>query len=136
MSEPVPASSGRNRRLSKRRPPKGKARVTCRRGALDLGPDLALAVLDLSEWGARLLVRESLDPGREVLILLRGEANSRPVRRVSDVVWSLAAADGVYCIGVRFQKRVPYGDFSQLTLESTRASRAGRLPRGHPPAGG
>src|SRR5256885_2178544 len=50
----------KNRRANPRRAPKGSTRVTCRRGSLGLGPNLALSLLDVSETGARLLVKEPL----------------------------------------------------------------------------
>jgi len=32
------------------------------------------------------------------------------------VAWSVPAADGTYCLGARFQKRLTYGDFLQLAV--------------------
>ena len=52
---------GKNRRRSLRRPPKNRVRVTCPRGGLDLGPNLALSVVDLCEAGIRLVVKEALE---------------------------------------------------------------------------
>ena len=105
----------KDRRLALRRPPRGKVRAVCRRGALELGPDLALAVVDLSETGVRLAVREALQPGGEVTVALEGPLQSRPVKRVGRVVWSLSAADGSCQAGVVLQGRLPYSDFLALT---------------------
>ena len=111
------APSARNRRLSQRRPAKGRLRVICRRGGLDLGPNLALAVLDLSETGVRLVVKEALEPGREVSVSLEGQSNLRPILRVGNVAWCVPSADGSHCVGVCYQKRLAYRDFLELSRE-------------------
>jgi hypothetical protein len=36
------------------------------------------------------------------------------VRRVGIVVWSVPAADGGHCVGVTFEKRLPYRDLLYL----------------------
>ena len=112
-----PASAARNRRLSRRRPPKGRVKITCRRGALDLGPNLALSLLDVSVTGARLIVKQTLEPGREVSIGLEGQSSIRPIPRVAVVTWCVPAADGTFCAGVHFQKRLSYRDFLELSRE-------------------
>ena len=79
MAEPPP--SRKNRRRSLRRLPKSRVRVTCRRGGFDLGPNLAVSVVDLCEGGIRLVVMEALEPGRDVSIGLEGQTHSRPTLR-------------------------------------------------------
>ena len=105
----------RERRLSPRRPARGVLKAVCRQGALEPGPNLALTVLDLSETGARLVVKESLEPGRKVYINLEGAEDARPILRGGDVVWSLPTADGAYCVGVHFHKRLLPNDLLALT---------------------
>ena len=115
MTEPT--SAGHNRRLSRRRPAKGRVKVACRRGALDIGSNLALSLLDVSETGARLMVKQALEPGREVSIGLEGQSSIRPIPRVAVVAWCVAAADGAFCTGVIFQKRLAYRDLLELSCE-------------------
>jgi hypothetical protein len=115
MSELTP--SKKNRRRCRRRPPKSRVRVTCRRGGLDLGPNLGLTVLDVSEAGIGLLVKEDVEEGREVSIGLEGQSHSRPMVRVGIVVWRKCAADGAFVIGVRFEKALPYTFVLELTRE-------------------
>ena len=50
------AATGKNRRLSQRRPAKLRVKAFCRRGGLDLGTNLALSVLHPSENGIRPVV--------------------------------------------------------------------------------
>lgn len=124
----------KNRRRCRRRPPRGRVRVTCRRGGLDLGPNLALSVLDLSEAGVRLVVKTPLEPGREVSVGLEGQSHSRPILRVGAVVWCLAAADGAYCIGVRFEKELPYTLVLELSREPPAYGHGGQPPACNPPS--
>ncbi len=112
---PELATPNRERRLSPRRPARGVLKAVCRQGALEPGPNLALSVLDLSETGARLVIREPLAPGRKVYVNLEGAGNSRPILRGGDVVWSLPTADGTFCVGVNFHKRLQPGDLLSLT---------------------
>lgn len=104
-----------NGRGEPRRVPRGKIKVVCRRGCMDLGPNLALSLLDISESGVRLRLRESLPLGQEVSITLEGAGGVRPVQRLGRVVWSVAAADGSYCAGVSLDKRLEYRQFLELT---------------------
>lgn len=104
----------RNRRLSPRRPAKRSVRVTCQKGALGLGPDLAVTLLDLSETGARLTVKEALPNKLEVEVGLMAQGQGRAVKRLANVVWCAAAEGGNHCIGVRFQKALTYAELQQL----------------------
>ncbi len=99
-----------NRRGSCRLPPRGNLRVICRKGALDLGPNLAVQLLDLSETGVRLLVMEALPPGQEVSVGLESAASGRRVQRVGAVAWAVPVAGGGCCVGLRLEKRLAYAD--------------------------
>jgi PilZ domain-containing protein len=109
-----PAPSGRNRRLSRRLPAQRGIKAVCRRGSLDLGKDLALSVLDLSEDGICLLLQETLRAGEEVCLTLTSTAYTRPLKRLGSVAWLVPAADGAFCAGVRLHKRLSYADLSRL----------------------
>src|SRR3954471_1482551 len=93
-----------NRRISLRRPAKGKVKVVCYKGSLDLGANLALAVLDVSETGLRIVVTMPLGRGQEVLLLLQGQGNMRQIKRSGYVVWCVPTNDGKYVVGIRLTK--------------------------------
>jgi hypothetical protein len=112
MNPATPARAPRRR--ARRAPAKTNAKVTCRRGTLGLGPNLAGGVLDLSETGIRLVVREDLPPGLEIEVGLEGLGHPRPLRLTARVVWSVATADGRYCIGAEFRRRLTYADLHAL----------------------
>jgi hypothetical protein len=104
----------RQRRTSPRRKPKGGTRVICRKGVLGLGPNVALSLLDLSEWGVCLLVGESLTKGQEVEVVLSAPRCPRDVCRLGDIVWSFADRDGTSRIGIRLRKRIEYTQLQDL----------------------
>lgn len=111
----TPTPSPPNRRGSFRQLPKRKLRVACR-NALDLGPNLAVGLLDLSENGVRLQVNTELGKGKEVTVTLDSVRNIKTMKRVGAVIWCVATAEpGNFTVGVRFDKRIPYADVAGLT---------------------
>jgi hypothetical protein len=108
-----------NRRLSARKRPRGKPKVACYRGAFDLGTNLALALLEVSETGALLVLRAALEPRQEVTLLLQGQGHQRPVRMSGRVVWCGPTSDGAepasFRAGVEFEKRLPWSDLIHLS---------------------
>jgi hypothetical protein len=116
MSQPSPPSRPeKNRRLSSRRPPKRSTRATGHKGALGLGPNLVLSVVDLSESGARLVVEVPLEKGQEVELNLQGQSHPRPVKLPAVVAWTAAVEGGNYSVGVTFQRRLAYTDLQDLS---------------------
>lgn len=113
---PVPPQpSRRQRRAAPRRSPKGTTKVICRKGSLGLGPNLARALLDLSVGGVRLLVKEELRSGDEVEVTLSSPSTRRDIVRVAEIVWAVPVADGSYCVGVAFQKRLDHALLHDLS---------------------
>jgi hypothetical protein len=108
------AESTKNRRIVRRREPRGGVQIRCVKGTLGLGPNLALSVLDVSETGIRLTVKQPLSIGQEVEISLVGAARGRIEKSVADVIWCVAAADGTHCVGARFRRRLAYADLQEL----------------------
>jgi hypothetical protein len=110
---PSPTASS-NRRDSYRRKSKKDVRISCARGHAGDGPDLALSLLDASQTGIRLIVREELD--REQVVLLRLEGpGCPPVRRAGTIMWCVPAADGAFLVGVRLEERLPFAALIRLT---------------------
>jgi len=105
----------KNRRSDVRWMPRGGITVTCQHGNTGLGPNLAVTILDISETGIRLVANAALEKHDEIEINMLASGNPAPVRLLADVVWSVATADGNYCLGATFQKRMPYSDLIRLT---------------------
>ncbi len=95
------------RRQSERCFPHRVAAVSCLRGSMGLGPNLAVSLLDLSEGGAGLVLREPLPEGEEVELTLEPVGSGRTVRLLAEVVWCEPAEGDRHRAGVRF--RAPLG---------------------------
>jgi hypothetical protein len=92
-----------------------------------------LSLLDLSEGGAALAVKEAVEVGKEVSVGLEGQTHSRPIVRVAIVVWCRPPTDGAYVIGVGFQKGLSYRDYIDLTQPIREAERHHLNPPGADP---
>jgi hypothetical protein len=104
-----------NRRSCRRLAPRAGLKVILRSNALDIGPNLALAVLDLSDTGARLRVRGALRPGQAVSLTLEAGGNGKAVVRPAKVVWSTpAGSDLTADAGFQFEKTVSYAELHHL----------------------
>jgi hypothetical protein len=110
----TPAKPNHERRAYRRRVPKGGVRVTCQLGALGLGPNVAVAVLDVSEGGARLAVTAAVPPGQEVEVTFAAPTLGRPVRRMAALVWCTPRDPGTWWAGARFDRRLPYAELTGL----------------------
>jgi hypothetical protein len=111
----VSSAGGAERRRALRRPVRSGTAAGCRAGTLGLGPDLALAVLEVSEDGARLTVTAALAAGEEVEVSLLPPGLSRPLVRFADVIWCAPAGGSSFWVGVRFREPLTYADLLHLT---------------------
>jgi hypothetical protein len=118
MSQEQPDQPQRaNRRQSLRRPPTGKATVTCRKGGLDLGDDIVIGVLNVSRTGVRLLVNCELRDQQEVTLSLESPDGPLPVRAPGHVVWCRPEGEH-WEVGIHLQNRLDFRDFLKLTSQS------------------
>jgi hypothetical protein len=104
----------KKQRLSLRSRPKSWTKCICRKGTLDMGRNIAVALLDVSETGLRLVVGEQLAVNQEVSIALETPSHARPLRITGKVVWCLPMADNNFCLGIRFNQCLAYLDISKL----------------------
>jgi hypothetical protein len=110
MSQSVPGN-GRQHRC-RREKPQGNTPLTCR--LEDGGPDVALALLDVSQNGIRLVVAEPLDAGRPIAVELERRGGHPPLQLRADVVWCMATAEQTYCVGARFHDYLPFSDLESI----------------------
>jgi hypothetical protein len=103
-----------NRRRTRRQAPKKTVKLQCRKGSWGFGPNVARTLLDLSLDGARLIVAAELAVGQEVSLNLEGPWQKEPLTRAARVRWCQALADGSFCVGVLFDKTLPYADVLDL----------------------
>jgi hypothetical protein len=107
-----------NRRATPRRKPRSYVKLECRKGSLGLGPNVALTLLDVSETGARLIIRQEITLQMEVEVTLAGHGIRSSLKRLANVRWQVKLDDGNFCIGVEFQKRIGYMDWQNLASPS------------------
>jgi hypothetical protein len=100
MSHTTP--NGAERRRTRRQRPKPSTEVACRSETLRVDANLALSVLDISADGIRLLIKTPLEKGQKIEVDLAGIGYCQPLKIAAEVVWSLATAEGSWCIGARF----------------------------------
>ncbi|MGL4553924.1 MAG: PilZ domain-containing protein [Gemmataceae bacterium] len=113
MSDPAPAPK-KTKHRARRRVAKRSTKVRAYRNGLGLGPNIGLRVLDLSETGVRLVLKEELPVGREFELTFEGPAGT-PVRLLGRVVWVVKAEDGTYCAGASFEKSIGWGELLSLS---------------------
>lgn len=77
---------------------------------MGLGRNIGHALIDVSETGARLIVTAELAPNQEVALAFQGAGYVRALKTLGDVMWCVPIADGQWQVGVRFQKKLQYGD--------------------------
>lgn len=111
----VPQPQQKNRRVSLRKPLKRGTRVVCPSGLYGMGPNIALAAIDLSQTGIRLLVKSALKVGQEIEIELMGLNLVRPIKVKAEVAWCDPANEEICFVGARFCKALNYIDFARLT---------------------
>jgi len=103
-----------NRRRVPRRVPKRSTKVMVHKGVMGLGPNVGLSILDLSESGIRLMVKDLLDKGKEVEISLDSVHHRKPIKVQGTVIWCIPAADGRYIAAIQFHRGLAYGDILLL----------------------
>lgn len=112
MNETKPPQS--NRRRSRRAPTRSNVKMQCRKGALGLGPNLTLRVLDVSDTGVRLVVSQGIDPPSDVEIIIEGYGLRGNIKRMGTVRWQVKLDSGEFCIGIEFQKPLPHRDWHSI----------------------
>lgn len=104
-----------NKRRSRRCAVRGTTRLRVYRNPLGLGPNIASTLLDLSETGLRVVLKESATVGQEVEVNLESAATGLTTKTSAVVVWVIPSSDGGFVVGLRFQKTLSYSDLQAMT---------------------
>lgn len=105
----------RNRRSTIRKSPRSSVRVECRRGAYGFGSNIAARLLDISQSGARILLKEMIDLGKEVELGFSAYGLSGRLKVCGNIVWVVPMEDGTCAVGIAFQKRLAYSDVLMIS---------------------
>jgi len=79
-----------------------------------LGPDLTLAVLDISEGGIRLLLKGPLGKGEQIELSLDDTGQVEVFHIGAEVVWAQPTRGGRYTVGLRFLCGLRLSELRQL----------------------
>ena len=104
-----------DRRRHRRQPVRGRVRVLCYKGVLDIGPNLAVSPLEVSELGIRLVLKVALDPGQEVCLGIEGHGQLKPMKRGGRVAWCTPAQGGTFHAGIELSARLNHVELYKLT---------------------
>ena len=121
MTEPAlspaavpPASMAPNKQRSRRCLAKGTTRLRICRTTMGLGPNIALSLLDLSESGLRVVLKEAVTLGQEVEVQLECAGSGRILKSPAKVVRVQPGENGTFVVGLQLQKTINYGDLQAL----------------------
>ncbi len=98
--------------------PRHRARsvkVECRRGAAGSSNNIGKALIDVSENGARLTVKEAVDEGRVVELRMFAKGENRPVVVLGKVIRCEPMEEGGFSLGVKFDRHIQFADLRRLT---------------------
>jgi hypothetical protein len=93
-----------DRRWGDRRPARAEARLEFRRDGLSPGPDVSIALLDVSPGGLKVAVGGLLSDGERVLVSLGPPDGSWAYQGPAVVHWCVPGAEGTALAGVRLQR--------------------------------
>jgi hypothetical protein len=85
---------------------------------MGLGPNLAIALLDVSMGGARLVLSQELAIQHEIEVELEVYGLTRPMRRLANVRWQIRLDNGTFCTGVEFDRQLAYADWLHIVVPS------------------
>lgn len=111
----LPNQQPPNRRGMTRKPPRGKVTVECRKGATGLGPNLGLALWDVSLTGTCIVTKPGVVVKDEVELVINNTGLPKPIKLLGDVVWVESIDKERQSVGVRFHKQLNFSDLSKLT---------------------
>ena len=110
-----PAPKKPNKRLSRRSGAKSSTRLRVYRTALGLGPNIASSLLDLSETGVRVVLKEAAAVGQEVALHLESAATGLTLKTTAVVMWVVPGTEPTVVVGLRLQKSICHGDLMALS---------------------
>jgi hypothetical protein len=101
--------------LAEARRPTRHIGLVVRRGTTGLGPDLAVALVDVAPDGLGVRLRAALPDGEDVEAELATPGVGKPLRLRGQVAGCRSAGDGTYLAGVRLRQRLTYREWADLT---------------------
>ena len=101
-----------SRRISRRKTLKKGVEISVRKGTLGLGPNLAIAGLEISDDGIQVRVKSELKLGEEIEVALTGIGRSKPTPFVANVCWcrpdETDPSGRTFLLGAQFRHRLTH----------------------------
>jgi len=101
VAEEIPENRSERRRLARR-----GTRADVRQAADVTGPDLGIRLLEVSETGACVRLKDAVDVGQELNLVLTASDGSHVYRGPATVRWWWPAIDGTLVVGVTLRRRL------------------------------
>jgi hypothetical protein len=116
---PLPGSSfdggaGIGKRVGRRHPARHGAQVEFRRGATGLGPDLAVGLVDVSDDGVCVHIKESVAAGDEVEVGVGRPLGGKLHRRRARVRWCRSAWGTGFLVEAVFAPKLSIVEVSEI----------------------
>jgi hypothetical protein len=92
-----------------------KVDLAVRSGVSGLGPDLGAGLVDMTQDGLGILLKEPVPVGTDVTIDLSLPGMDKPLRVLAEVRWCRPRGDGTFRAGVRLQRRLSNPTLTNLT---------------------
>jgi hypothetical protein len=118
MTTPGSNNAHRTQRRRHRRTARGGTRIECLRGTMGLGRNLAVSLINVSEIGACLVLREELNAGQEVEVHFVAASGGR-TKLVAVVVWVSPASNTTYTTGLQFRTPLSYSLLQDVSRSPT-----------------
>jgi hypothetical protein len=102
-----------DRRRERRKAAKRRVSVTCRKGLDGLGADLCIRLVDVSDEGAKIQIKEWINQNSDVEVTFDVDSLNKPLVVTGQVAWCQPVENG-FTIGVKFHDRIDYVDLGHL----------------------
>ena len=107
-------AAGMEKRLGPRRPARPRCQLEFRRGATGLGPNLGVELVDVSEDGLCVHIKESVVPGDEVEVAVGRPLGGKLHRRRARVGWCRPAWGSGFLVEVVFARRLTLIELNEI----------------------
>ena len=109
---PTPASASR----SAPRRPSRHIDITCRKGATGLGPNLGVALLDVTEDRLKVRLKSAVPVGEDVEVELTPPGSGKPMKLRGTAVTCRPSGGGTFVSKILLRHRLAFRELSDITL--------------------
>ena len=108
-----------NRRKSNRKTIRSQVKVECRQSPFGVGNVLPAQLLNISEGGLCLALREGLAPKEVVELQILALSQTKAIVCLATVCWLVPLDNGDICVGLVFQNKLSLAEVLQISKQRT-----------------